>query len=156
MLDEKTPKTAQETKEKALRLLGARSYGTEELRRKLLLFGYPEDGIEEALSFCTEYGFLDDSRYSRALAADLSNLKKYGKRRIRAELYHRGLGDADVEQALAGIEDDDDELRRLIEKKLGGNFDKKSIDKSIRYFLYRGYEFYDIKRITEELKADEL
>ena len=43
----------------------------------------------------------------------------------------------------------------LVQKKLGGNFERKNIDKTYRYFMYRGYEFGDIKRCIDALSAEE-
>ena len=86
----------------------------------------------------------------------MSHLKKYGSNRIKTELYRRGLSAEDIENAMSEIEDNTDELQNLIEKKLKNNFEKKNRDKAIRYFLYRGYEFSDIKRVIERLKSNEL
>ena len=48
-----------------------------------------------------------------------------------------------------------DELERLVEKKLKGDFEKKSRDRAIRYFIYRGYEASDIIETIERLMTDE-
>ena len=42
----------------------------------------------------------------------------------------------------------------LVCRKLGNNFEQKNIDKVIRYFLYRGYKFNDIKNCIDELKEN--
>ena len=41
----------------------------------------------------------------------------------------------------------EDMLLPLVEKRLKGDFEKKNIDKCIRYFMYRGYGFSDIKKL---------
>ena len=55
---EKKQLTREQTKEKALRLLDFRSHSEEELRQKLGRAGRTE--IDEVLSFCREYKFIDD------------------------------------------------------------------------------------------------
>ncbi|MBP3359708.1 MAG: regulatory protein RecX [Clostridia bacterium] len=155
-MKEKKTLTKEETKEKALRLLEFRSHSEHELREKLRAAGGLEEDIDEAVNFCLEYNFLNDRQYAGMRARDLSSLKKFGKRRIKSELYRRGLSEEDIEEALSDIEDDEDELMRLVEKKLRGNFDKKNKGKTIRYFLYRGYELSDIKNAIERLMTDEI
>lgn len=155
-MNEKKVLTREETKEKALRILEFRSHSEHELREKLRAAGGLEEDIDEAVNFCLEYNFLNDRQYAGMRARDLSSLKKLGKRRIKSELYRRGLSEEDIEEALSDIEDDEDELLRLVEKRLRGDFDKKNRDKAIRYFLYRGYELSDIKNAIERLMTDEI
>ena len=148
--------TREEVKDKALRYLEFRSHSETELTRKLRKAGALEEDIELAIDFCREYGFLNDEKYAKALARDLSNIKKFGKNRIKAELIHRGIAPEIVELALCEAEDDEDELLKLAEKKLKGNFEKKNCEKAIRFLIYRGYDLTDIKNAIERLKADEI
>ena len=46
----------------------------------------------------------------------------------------------------------EDMLLPLVEKRLKGDFEKKNIDKCIRYFMYRGYGFSDIKNCIDNIK----
>ena len=140
---EKKELTFDEAKDKALRLLEFRSHSERELSDKLKRAGAKEEDIDEILEFCRNYGFLDDRKYAIAKAKDLKNLKKYGKRRIKSELYSKGI-DLD--------EDEEDMLLPLVEKRLKGDFEKKNIDKCIRYFMYRGYGFSDIKNCIDNIK----
>ena len=86
---EKKELTFDEAKDKALRLLEFRSHSERELSDKLKRAGAKEEDIDEILEFCRNYGFLDDRKYAIAKAKDLKNLKKYGKRRIKSELYSK-------------------------------------------------------------------
>ena len=155
MNNEKTL-TREQTKEKALRLLEYRSHSVSELRQKLRLKGGLDEDIDLAIEFCVEYGFLDDEKYAVLLARDLSNLKKFGKNRIKSELIHKGISPDIAEMALSEIEDNEDELLRLAEKKLKGDFGRKNCDKAIRFLLYRGYDLGDIQNAIERLKSDEI
>ena len=130
-----------------------RSHSENELRKKLQNAG--GTGIDEVLHFCREYNFLNDREYAKKLSKDLANLKKYGKRRIKDELKSRGIDDEYIVEAVEELEVDEEEmLLPLLEKKLNNNFDKKNEDKAIRYFLYRGYEFSDIKRCLDVIKEN--
>lgn len=152
---EEKEKTYEEVKEKALRLLEFRIHSEKELTDKLRRFGGDEEDIETVLEFCRNYNFLNDENYARALAHDLANIKKLGRRRIYTELRHKGISAEIAEDVLCDIEDDEDELLKLVEKKANGNFERKNCDKVIRYFAYRGYEISDIKYALERLMTDE-
>ncbi len=152
---EKKELTFEQAKEKALRLLEFRSHSERELSDKLRRNGAKEEDIEKILEFCRNYGFVNDRNYAMMKAQDLKNLKKYGKRRIKSELYSKGIPAEYIEEAVSELEDDEaEELLPLVEKKLRGDFEKKNIDKCIRYFMYRGYGFSDIKNCIENLKTD--
>ncbi len=152
---EKKELTASGAKEKALRLLEYRAHSEKELCDKLLRAGANRDDLPPIVEFLKEYGFLNDSEYSRRLAQDLQNLKKYGKLRIISELKAKGISAEDIDAAVSELDEGEAEaLLPLVEKKLKGDFEKKSIDRAIRYFIYRGYGFSDIKACIEQLKTD--
>ena len=148
----------EQAKDKALRLLTFRAHSQKELSDKLLRAGAQAEDIEKILSFCREYKFVDDRQYAIRKARDLLHLKKFGKRRIISELYAKGISPDLIDEAVSELEFDQDELLGLVRRKLSGNFEQKSVDRCIRYFLYRGYDIYEIKRQIEILKgeADEL
>lgn len=150
----------EQAKDKALRLLTFRSHSEKELKDKLRRAGAEDNDIENIIEFCKEYKFINDEDFARRKARDLKNLKKYGKRRIRSELFSVGIDAETIESVIMEIDFDDEEdaLYPLVVKKLGGDFEKKSVDRCIRYFMYRGYEFSDIKRCVgraRELSDDE-
>lgn len=152
---EKRELNFEEAKAKALRLIEFRTHSEKELTEKLKRAGANEYDIDEILVFCREYGFVDDRKYAIAKAKDLKTLKKYGKRRIKAELYQKGIDSELVEEAVSYLdEDEEDILRPLVEKKLKGDFDRKNIDKCIRYFIYRGYNFSEIKNCIDNIKEE--
>lgn len=146
--------TFEQTKDKALRLLEFRAHSERELTDKLQRAGAKDNDIEEVLEFCRNYGFVDDRSFAVKKARDLKNLKRYGIRRIKSELYSKGIAAEYIEEAVAELDDNEEMLIPLVEKKLGGNFEKKNVDKCIRYFIYRGYSFSDIKNCIDELKID--
>ena len=153
-MKKQTLENYEQTKEKALRLLTFRAHSEKELCDKLRMAGAKEEDIERTLEFCRRYGFVNDLQYAKSKARDLKNLKKYGKRRIEAELYSKGISSEAVSEAVGELEFDDDILKMLVEKKLANNFEKKSIDRCMRYFLYRGYEMSDFRNSIEEIKGE--
>lgn len=148
--------TAIETKEKALRCLEYRSHSEKELRDKLKNAGAREEDIPDVMEFLKEYGFINDAEYAKIKARDLQNLKKYGKHRIIAELKFRGIASEYIDEAIEELEADErEELYPLVERKLGNDFDRKNIDKVVRYFSYRGYSYDDIKSCIEQIKDEQ-
>ena len=157
MIKEKKELTKAQAKEKALRLLEFRSHSEKELRDKLLRAGAKEEDLPEIFEFLREYSLVNDSEYAKKIARDLQNLNKYGHRRIRDELKHRGIFGEDLENAMAELSDEEGEqLIPLVERKLSGNFEKKNIERAIRYFASRGYGFDDIQSAIEKIRGEAL
>ena len=147
-------KTYEQVKEKALRLLEFRAHSEGELFQKLKQQAASDEHIEEVLAFCREYGFVNDEDFAIRKARDLQNIKKFGKHRIIQELRAKGISGELVDMAVSQLDFEENDLKPMIEKKLKGDFDKKNIDKCIRYFIYRGYDFGQIKNCIEELKGE--
>lgn len=155
MIKEKKELTPEQAREKALRLLEFRSHSEKELCDKLIQAGAKREDLPEIVEFLREFGLLNDSEYAKRLARDLQKLKKLGKRRIVQELKAKGISGEDLEAALSELsEEEEDALLPLVERKLGGDFEKKNVDRAIRYFIYRGYGFEDIKACIDKLKSD--
>ena len=146
----------EDTKEKALRLLEFRSHSEGELKKKLSLSGASDENIEKTIDFLREYHLVNDTLYAESLARDLQNIKSYGKNRIKNELISRGISPYLAEEVLLKLDENDTErLREQIRKRLKGNFDKKNKDKAVRYFIYRGYSFEEIKGCINSLEEEE-
>ena len=150
------PLTYEQAKDKALRLLEFRSHSEKELREKLRRANAQNDDIDRIIEFCTEYKFINDEDFARRKAADLKNLKKYGKNRIKNELYVLGIDSYIIDEVISEMdfEDEEERLYPLVAKKLGDNLERKNIDKCIRYFIYRGYDLNDIKRCIEQIQNE--
>lgn len=145
--------TKEETREKALRLLEFRPHSEKELRAKLIRAGAEEEDIDDTVAFLTEYGFLDDLKYALIKARDLSALKKFGRMRIAQELKMKGIAAEYIEEAVSELDADEREnLLPLMEKKLKGDFERKSTERAIRYFASKGYKYEDIKNCIDTLK----
>ncbi len=136
--------------------MGFRAHSEFELVQKLRHAGAGNDEIEMIKEFLNEYKLIDDRVYAERLAADLSNIKKFGKHRILAELAKRGIAREISYEVIEELETDEGEqLLPLMQKKLSGDFDRKSRDRAFRYFAARGYSFDDIKRAFDEISSGE-
>lgn len=107
----------------ALRLLGFRWQGKEELRSKLLLRGYSDAVITETLEHLEAQRWLDDVRYA-ATAAREKLRKGAGRLRIERELVASGI-DAKIARSVldtlleeAGSDAERKNLLRMARRKL--------------------------------------
>ena len=91
-------------------------------------------------------------------ALRLLEFRSHSERELSDKLKRAGAKEEDidaeyVEEAVSYLdEDEEDMLLPLVEKRLKGDFEKKNIDKCIRYFMYRGYGFSDIKNCIDNIK----
>ena len=143
-----------EVKDKALNLLSFRMHSEAELRNKLKMRGAQNEHIDMTMDFLKECGFIDDYAFAERYAEELYLNKKYGLNRIKSELFKRGIDSGIISEILEDMEFDRDQLYSLAEAKLGGDFSKKNIDKTVRYFTYRGYGISDILSCIDEIKSN--
>lgn len=131
-------------KEKTIALLARKPMSRRELERKL---GEWEAGEEETAAICDrmeELGFLNDREYAARLVRHYS-AKGYGARKLRDELYRRGVPRELWDGALAGLEDSAAAIDAFVEKKLGGKtIDRKELKKVSDALARRGYSWSDI------------
>lgn len=145
----------EETKEKALRILEFRNHSEKEISKKLLQAGAKPEDIKKTIDFLKEYHLINDEAYARALAHDLHLLKKYGKNRIKSELYEKGISRDIVEEIMSTFsENEENMLIELVRKRIKDDFDKKNKDKIMRYFIYRGYSADEIRNCINSLDQE--
>ncbi|USD65685.1 recombination regulator RecX [Vibrio sp. SCSIO 43136] len=148
------PKPTLSVKEAAIALLSRRDHGEYELIQKLTQKGYEQEEAEQALSFCSECGYLDDLRFARSQVRQHVS-KGHGERRIRQELNQKRVSDSDIQQALYEEEIDWFELARKVALKKfpdGRSSDHKVYAKQLRFLQYRGFDF---EQIAYALARDE-
>lgn len=138
-------------KDYAAKLLSFCDRSEKEIREKILKKGYSEDECEEAVAFCREYGYIDDVRFANHFVHDCREIKKLGAYRIRMELKQRGIAGEIIEVALSGINDEQEVLKKEMERRFkDADFsDVKVKNKVFGYFSRRGYKPADILRAME-------
>lgn len=152
MRNQKQLDTFEDTKEKALRLLEFRNHSEKELTDKLARLGASSENIEKTVEFLINYRLINDENYAEALARDLQRLKGYGKNRIKSELYAKGIDGAIIDTVLEELDDNDlDLLTEKLQKRLNGDFEKKSRDRVTRYFVNKGYSFDEIRSCMDRI-----
>lgn len=147
--------------EYGLYLLEKRGYSYRELYDKLMTApNAQEDAVLTALEKLTRYGFLNDALYAEQLARHFVEGKKFGLRRAEYEMRHRGLAQADIDDALAEYDDAEKisaQLLELLQKKyaryLTDPDDRKATEKVTAALVRRGYSYTQIRYAIEDYYA---
>ena len=132
-----------EWKSKAIELLMRKPQSRKELGRKLLEWEAPQEEAEAICDRLEELGYLDDAAYAREVV-ELYVRRGYGERKIRDELYRRGVPRELWDDALAQIEDNSEAIDAFLEKKLKGSRDPKEIKKASDALARRGFRWPEI------------
>ena len=131
-------------KEKTIDLLARKPMSRRELERKLGEWEADEQECAEICSRMEELGFLNDWEYAARVVRHYS-AKGYGARRLRDELYHRGVPREIWDEALGQAADSTDAIDAFIEKKLAGREpNRKELKKISDALARRGYSWSDI------------
>lgn len=109
--------------QRALGLLVRREHSRQELTRKLVARGIPEDEAVAAVERMSEAGWQDDTRFACSLARTRA-AAGYGPLWIRSELTAHGLAGSAVEQAFAALAESGDDdwtarARDLVHRRHG-------------------------------------
>jgi regulatory protein len=99
---------------KAIRFLGTRPRTEKEVQTKLLSAGYEQPVIEETLRRLSEQSYIDDRQFAKLWTEHRIQSQRKGKAYIRQELLQKGVDRELVQEALQGI-DPDDELSSALE-----------------------------------------
>ncbi len=138
----------------AVSLLSRREHTVKEIEDKLKRKGYGQFSEKTAERLMSE-GYLSDERFAKLYVRELVNLKGYGRRRIRDELYRRGVSREIAEEVLHDTEFSDNRLKDLVEKKYLRYLDnEKGVQKTVNALLRLGYSYGEIRDVLREI-ADE-
>ena len=121
-----------------------------EARREAL-----RERAEEAADRLTELGLLNDEEYAHTVVRHYA-AKGYGPRKIRDELYRRGVPRELWEAAMEEREPDEDRIGRLARQKLrGAEPTRENLKKVSDYLVRRGYGWEEISSALERLREEE-
>ena len=134
-----------ELKSKAIELLMRKPQSRKELGRKLAEW---EASPEEAEAVCDrmeELGYLNEAECAGRIVRHYA-AKGFGERKLRDELYRRGIPRELWEEALAQIEDEENAsaIDAFLEKKLKGSHDPKELKKASDALARRGFSWSEI------------
>ena len=141
-------------KEKALSLLARKPQSRAELGRKLEQWGAGEEEREAICGRLEELGYLNDGQYAVLVARHYS-ARGYGEKKIRDELYRRGVPRDLWDEALAQAEDPADAIDAFLTKRLAGRTpDRQELKKASDALARRGYSWSDIREGLNRFGAE--
>ncbi len=138
---------------RCLNLLKTKDYTRKQLENKLKQGGYPQDIIEDALSYAESYNYINDDRYVRDFIE--YNIQTKSRRRIENDLMNKGIGRDIINKIFDELESDgleiDEEsmIHELLHKK-NYNVQTATNDEKRKMFsfLYRkGFHSDIIRRV---------
>jgi len=127
-----------------LRLLSVKSLSVLELRKKLILRGFLEEEISQAISLCRQYGYLNDDDEAHRRNKKLIQ-KGYGPHFIHPKLHFQGLKTPSMSS-----EDQIKVIQKLIEKPA---WKKKEKRQTIAALKRRGFDFECILAVTKSIET---
>lgn len=130
-------------KSRAIELLMRKPQSRKELGRKLLEWGASEEEGEAVCDRMEELGYLDEREYAARVARHYA-AKGFGERKLRDELYRRGIPRELWGEALEQVEDNSEAIDAFLEKKLKGSHDSKDIKKASDALARRGFSWSEI------------
>ena len=117
----------------------------QEVRQKLERMYMIPEAIDVIIGHLIEHDFLNEQRFAKAFVSGKFSIKKWGRRRLTAELKRRDVSKTAIKEALATIDETTylKTFNKLAEKhcnsiKETNPYKKKK--KLIDYLLYRGWE----------------
>lgn len=142
-------------KNKALSILSKSDQSEKKLREKLLN-DYDENIVEEVVEFLKGYKLINDNLLAEKIVHDNMNLSKFGKNKIKQNLYNKGIAASDIQDAISQIDPDEEyeNAKYLAEKRLKRlkGEDKNKINQKIyQHLAYKGFSYDIIKRVLREL-----
>ena len=138
----------EEAKARALKILERRDVSRKMLLDKLTEKGVADADAEEVADWLCGLGVVNDERFAGIIVRHYA-AKGYGERRIREELYRRGIDRELRDAALEELTGSDERLDRLLGAKLRGDASPENLQRTQNYLLRRGYSWEDIREATE-------
>lgn len=124
-----------------------REHCRQDVFRKLSAAGLPEPEAASVVCRLEKEGFLDEGRYARAFVHDKTLYDRWGRQKTRQALKLRGIPAAEIEAALAEVDEEEYErgLRELLAAKArsvkaGNDYERRQ--KLLRFAAGRGFELY--------------
>lgn len=146
-------------RQRAMDLAAGKPTSRRQLERKLEEWGAGEEECRAVCDRLEELGYLNDAAYAAQVARHYS-ARGYGERKVRDELYRRGVPRELWDQALEEALDPAEAIDAFLAKKLMGRTpDSKELKKVSDALVRRGYRWNDIseglRRYGAQIELDD-
>ncbi|PIN17321.1 hypothetical protein CDL12_10017 [Handroanthus impetiginosus] len=166
--------TRQNVEKSAIELLASRAFTALELKKKLQAKGFPLEIVEAVIVDFQSRGLINDCLYAETYSRSRWSSSSWGPRRIRQELFRKGVSEVDAEKAIKlvfenneGSEDVDsgiamsklsiDQLyvqaSKQWQRSRGVPLETRK-SRIIRWLQYRGFNWCVIKYVMKKLQSE--
>ncbi len=142
-------------KNKALNILSKTSQSEKKIREKLNE-DFEEDTVDDVIDFLKKYNFINDGELASKIVNTNVNLNKYGKNKIKQNLYNKGIEKSAIDEAISEI-DYDAEFENalyLAQKRydrVKNEDPKKAYAKIANHLAYKGFNYDIIKSVLNKI-----
>ena len=142
-------------KNKALNILSKASQSEKKIREKLNE-DFEEDTKDDVIDFLKKYNFINDGELASKIVNTNVNLNKYGKNKIKQNLYNKGIEKSAIDEAISEI-DYDAEFENalyLAQKRydrVKNEDPKKAYAKIANHLAYKGFNYDIIKSVLNKI-----
>lgn len=142
-------------RQRALEYLSKREYSAAELAKKLKGYAEEADDIAALIADFKTRGCLSDARYAEQMVH--ARQAKFGIARVAHELREKGVDDALISEAIAGLQGNEVERAREIWRKKfkAAPTTREEWAKQARFLQSRGFTFEVIKQILNRQAEDD-
>ena len=138
---------------RAFNLLGYRARSEREMRERLGRYGYLDETVGGVILRLKDLGYLDDEEFARLKAREKA--RRYGPRRVSAELRQSGLGEdlarSVVEEEFAGREELG-EARSAAARRYNGRGSDAEARRVYGFLVRRGYSAEVCAQVAREYR----
>lgn len=132
-----------------------------DLRRRMQRLELEEELQAELLTRLEAEGFVSGERFARAFVHDKHRFNGWGPRRLEHELRRHGIASSVIAAALEELEEEtsaEDEEPRVLQllrakqRSLPAGLERrKAYDRLMRFGLYRGYDYDEVREAITQL-----
>ena len=142
-------------KNKALNILSKASQSEKKIREKLNE-DFEEDTIDDVIDFLKKYNFINDGELASKIVNTNVNLNKYGKNKIKQNLYNKGIEKSAIDEAISEIDynAEFENALYLAQKRydrVKNEDPKKAYAKIANHLAYKGFNYDIIKSVLNKI-----
>lgn len=140
-------------KMRAVRIISASSVSKKDLQHRLVQKGEDPQQAQQAVAWLADMDLLDDSKIAEQVVATCIR-KGYGLARAKQALYEKRVPRQYWEAALSDYPDQQDAILDFLRSRLDGQWDEKTLRKTIDALLRKGHSYSNIRRALEQFQVD--
>lgn len=133
-----------------------------EVRTKCKAYGITGQDCDELIERLEREGYLNEERFARSCVRDKYRFNGWGPLRLQAELRRHRIASRYIDTALAELDEEElqgeNPLLSLLERKYrsipSGLPPRKVYDRLMRFALYRGYPYDEVREGISELLSE--